>query len=283
LARLRSQQSVTYFLLEIAEMIRLNRTAVTRPFLSAGTKFGYKQSKKHDQAVPESITLLTIKNVRNCRLGRKIAKPLCSRIAPWMACRWAMLYGNTLVAKTRSPRSGTARSARVGAGRKQVEPMCRAPACGNLTRQGRARHRGAGLHDGRGVGRYAGNEEWMGNGNKKWCGWLGSNQRPLASEANTLSTELQPHGEPKDTGFPAARLSESTSIFLPGPRAPAAGRRSRVVSGTAGLFPARPGCFPLHIFETIISRFLGEKSAIPKYPDVYNINAGRPALVLRKS
>jgi hypothetical protein len=27
----------------------------------------------------------------------------------------------------------------------------------------------------------------------KWCGWLESNQRPLASEANTLSTELQPH------------------------------------------------------------------------------------------
>src|SRR5690606_13813315 len=26
-----------------------------------------------------------------------------------------------------------------------------------------------------------------------WCGWLGSNQRPLTSEANTLSTELQPH------------------------------------------------------------------------------------------
>ena len=25
-----------------------------------------------------------------------------------------------------------------------------------------------------------------------WCGWLESNQRPLASEANTLSTELQP-------------------------------------------------------------------------------------------
>ena len=27
-----------------------------------------------------------------------------------------------------------------------------------------------------------------------WCGWRGSNPRPLASEANTLSTELQPHG-----------------------------------------------------------------------------------------
>jgi hypothetical protein len=27
---------------------------------------------------------------------------------------------------------------------------------------------------------------------KKWCGWRGSNPRPLASEANTLSTELQP-------------------------------------------------------------------------------------------
>ena len=26
-----------------------------------------------------------------------------------------------------------------------------------------------------------------------WCGWRGSNPRPLASEANTLSTELQPH------------------------------------------------------------------------------------------
>jgi hypothetical protein len=28
-----------------------------------------------------------------------------------------------------------------------------------------------------------------------WRGWLGSNQRPLASEANTLSTELQPRCE----------------------------------------------------------------------------------------
>ncbi len=27
-----------------------------------------------------------------------------------------------------------------------------------------------------------------------WCGWRGSNPRPLALEANTLSTELQPHG-----------------------------------------------------------------------------------------
>ena len=27
-----------------------------------------------------------------------------------------------------------------------------------------------------------------------WCGWRGSNPRPLASEANTLSTELQPRG-----------------------------------------------------------------------------------------
>ena len=28
-----------------------------------------------------------------------------------------------------------------------------------------------------------------------WCGWRGSNPRPLASEANTLSTELQPQRE----------------------------------------------------------------------------------------
>ena len=28
---------------------------------------------------------------------------------------------------------------------------------------------------------------------KEWRGWRGSNPRPLASEANTLSTELQPH------------------------------------------------------------------------------------------
>ena len=27
---------------------------------------------------------------------------------------------------------------------------------------------------------------------ESWCGWRGSNPRPLASEANTLSTELQP-------------------------------------------------------------------------------------------
>ena len=31
-----------------------------------------------------------------------------------------------------------------------------------------------------------------GVGFKNWCGWRGSNPRPLASEANTLSTELQP-------------------------------------------------------------------------------------------
>src|SRR3954469_22041014 len=29
-----------------------------------------------------------------------------------------------------------------------------------------------------------------------WCGWRGSNPRPLASEANTLSTELQPRRPP---------------------------------------------------------------------------------------
>ena len=29
-------------------------------------------------------------------------------------------------------------------------------------------------------------------GKQVWCGWRGSNPRPLASEANTLSTELQP-------------------------------------------------------------------------------------------
>ncbi len=29
-----------------------------------------------------------------------------------------------------------------------------------------------------------------------WCGWRGSNPRPLASEANTLSTELQPQQRP---------------------------------------------------------------------------------------
>ena len=41
-----------------------------------------------------------------------------------------------------------------------------------------------------------------------WCGWLGSNQRPLASEANTLSTELQPRrwSDAKDTVFPQRRL-----------------------------------------------------------------------------
>jgi hypothetical protein len=37
-------------------------------------------------------------------------------------------------------------------------------------------------NDGGGVARDDGN----------WCGWRGSNPRPLASEANTLSTELQP-------------------------------------------------------------------------------------------
>jgi site-specific DNA recombinase len=44
----------------------------------------------------------------------------------------------------------------------------------------------------------------------EWRGWLGSNQRPLASEANTLSTELQPRwrSEAKDTVFPDGRLWE---------------------------------------------------------------------------
>ena len=36
-------------------------------------------------------------------------------------------------------------------------------------------------------------EAARGLGFKMWCGWRGSNPRPLASEANTLSTELQPH------------------------------------------------------------------------------------------
>ena len=41
------------------------------------------------------------------------------------------------------------------------------------------------------------------NGLVYWRGWRGSNPRPLASEANTLSTELQPHLNEagKDTGF----------------------------------------------------------------------------------
>ena len=37
-----------------------------------------------------------------------------------------------------------------------------------------------------------GREAARGLGFKNWCGWRGSNPRPLASEANTLSTELQP-------------------------------------------------------------------------------------------
>ena len=40
--------------------------------------------------------------------------------------------------------------------------------------------------------RQTGREAARGVGFKKWCGWRGSNPRPLASEANTLSTELQP-------------------------------------------------------------------------------------------
>ena len=42
---------------------------------------------------------------------------------------------------------------------------------------------------------------------RTWCGWLESNQRPLASEANTLSTELQPRWESvaKDTVFQRLR------------------------------------------------------------------------------
>ena len=36
-------------------------------------------------------------------------------------------------------------------------------------------------------------EAAQGLGFKKWCGWRGSNPRPSASEADTLSTELQPH------------------------------------------------------------------------------------------
>ena len=42
----------------------------------------------------------------------------------------------------------------------------------------------------------------------RWRGWLGSNQRPLASEANTLSTELQPH-------VGVQRVSEGYSFSLP--------------------------------------------------------------------
>ena len=42
------------------------------------------------------------------------------------------------------------------------------------------------------VGTYIGLQPaWM-LGYGDWCGWRGSNPRPLASEANTLSTELQP-------------------------------------------------------------------------------------------
>ena len=43
---------------------------------------------------------------------------------------------------------------------------------------------------------------------RTWCGWLESNQRPLASEANTLSTELQPHDR-RSEGY---SLSSSTSM-----------------------------------------------------------------------
>jgi hypothetical protein len=56
-----------------------------------------------------------------------------------------------------------------------------------------------------------------------WRGWLGSNQRPLASEANTLSTELQPRGregkaDPKDTVFiPASPRNprQAAPFFVP--------------------------------------------------------------------
>jgi hypothetical protein len=57
-----------------------------------------------------------------------------------------------------------------------------------------------------------------------WCGWRGSNPRPLASEANTLSTELQPRWEEflkrcEGYSFSAAPSMESvTSGAIPVPK-----------------------------------------------------------------
>ncbi len=43
-----------------------------------------------------------------------------------------------------------------------------------------------------------------------WRGWRGSNPRPLASEANTLSTELQPHWAHYRTRMSTLRCAESS-------------------------------------------------------------------------
>ena len=51
-----------------------------------------------------------------------------------------------------------------------------------------------------------------------WRGWLESNQRPLASEANTLSTELQPRGLDTSEDGQGYRVSVSQSMKRPGCR-----------------------------------------------------------------
>ena len=50
---------------------------------------------------------------------------------------------------------------------------------------------------------------------RRWCGWRGSNPRPLASEANTLSTELQPHT--LQAHGPQIRLGDYGMAWVPRP------------------------------------------------------------------
>jgi hypothetical protein len=45
-----------------------------------------------------------------------------------------------------------------------------------------------------------------GYGHIKWRGWRGSNPRPSASEADTLSTELQPQ-------TPTGRIKIKTAVY----------------------------------------------------------------------
>ena len=63
-----------------------------------------------------------------------------------------------------------------------------------------------------------------------WCGWRGSNPRPLASEANTLSTELQPHT--LQAHGPQIRLGDYGMAWVPRP-ATCAQRRHNLHCQTA--------------------------------------------------
>ena len=67
----------------------------------------------------------------------------------------------------------------------------------------------------------------------KWRGWRGSNPRPLASEANTLSTELQP----RDWRYCTVAQRAMTQLPLMGPRGALAAQPARAtLYGHKGTF-----------------------------------------------